>query len=50
MTTSPPVILPPKLEQIALAKFDDLLESGEILYQPAKIDIVPTNVNGFQVI
>ena len=50
MTTSPPVILPPNLEHIALTKFDDLLESGEILHQPAKIDIVRTGVDGFQVL
>lgn len=32
--------LPPDLERTSLDRFDSLLEQGEILYKPPRIDII----------
>ena len=39
--------LPPDLEGIAIARFDRLLDAGELFYQPPRIEIV--NTDGMQV-
>ncbi len=48
MKTSSSIVLPKGLEQISLARFDDLLKNGDILYESPKIDIID-NTYGFQV-
>lgn len=48
MKTSSSIVLPKGLEQISLARFDDLLKNGDILYESPKIDI-NDNAYGFQV-
>ncbi len=48
MKTSSSIVLPKGLEQISLARFDDLLKNGDILYELPKIDI-NDNAYGFQV-
>lgn len=47
MCPSPDIGLPPDLERISLERFDTLLQQGEILYEPPRIDIV--SIDGFQV-
>ena len=48
MATSAPFDLPANLEEVALSRFDELLESGEISYTRPTMDIV--DLDGIQVL